>query len=340
MMKGYKTYTNLIIISLMIMFSSCGSNRLDVDISDIETDLKVNRMEQEIFSADPNNIKTIHSELLLKHGFLYQAFFESMIQEGPVKDARAHIYLEQFVSNPEMQKIYKEINSKFSDFSEFESQFEEAFSYYQYYFPDSTLPEITTFYSNFNSNVFPTEYTLGIGLDMYMGTNSEIVKSLPPEQIPQFIKNKMDAKYMVADGMKYWLLNRFAEDIGDDFLSECIALGKIMYLLDAMMPFTEDYIKMGYTQEELEWCKTNELNIWTTIVDQDILYDKNQALVMQFISDGPFTKGLPEESPSRVGVWLGWQMVRDYVEENDLDVLDLLQEKNARKILKSYNPDE
>ena len=82
------------------------------------------------------------------------------------------------------------------------------------------------------------------------------------------------------------------------------------------------------------------MNIWKRLINEKLLYSKDKKKIAQFTANAPFTKGLPEESPSMVGVWIGWQMVRDYVAENDVSVLDLLAEKDVRKILKSYNPDE
>ena len=110
--------------------------------------------------------------------------------------------------------------------------------------------------------------------------------------------------------------------------------------MDAILPNKSDAIKMGYTEEELSWCENSEVNIWEILINEELLYSKDQKKIAQFTTNGPFTKGLPEESPSMVGVWMGWQMVRDYVAENDVSVLDLLAEKNVRKILKSYNPNE
>ena len=117
----------------------------------------------------------------------------------------------------------------------YESEFTDAFKHYKYYFPDSTIPEIVTFYSNFNANAFPLGNRLGIGLDMYLGAENEIVKSIPTASLPQFIKDKMDAKFLVADGIKYWLFNRFFEEDNHDFLAEIISSGKIMYLMDAIL---------------------------------------------------------------------------------------------------------
>ena len=330
----------LLIPLLTLILFSCASDPLDIDISSIEVEIEVKRMEQELFQPKSINISETHSQLLEKYGILYQLFFESMLGEGSVHDPMASSYLEKFIENKDMQNFYLEIDAKFNDFSKYKSEFTDAFKHYKYYFPDSIIPEIVTFYSNFNANVLPLENTLAIGLDMYLGKENKIVKNIPSESLPQFIKDKMEQKYLVADGIKYWLLNHFFDESSEDFLSVIIAEGKIMYLMDAILPYKSDAIKMRYTEEELSWCKTNEVNIWEILINEKLLYSKDKKKIAQFTVNGPFTKGLPEESPSMVGVWIGWQMVKDYVEDTGASVLDLLAEKDHRKILTSYNPNE
>ena len=316
---------------LTLILFSCASDPLNVDTSSIEVEIKVERMEQELFRPESNSSKENHHYLLEKYGALYQLFFESMLGEGSVNDPMASTYLEKFMENKDMQNFYLEIDTKFNDFSAYETEFIEAYKHYKYYFPDSTIPEIITFYSNFNANAFPLGNQLGIGLDMYLGTDNEIVKSIPTASLPQFIKDKMDSKFLVADGIKYWLFNRFFEEDNHNFLAEIISSGKIMYLMDAILPNKSDAIKMGYTEEEITWCKTNELNIWEILINEELLYSKDKKKIAQFTTNGPFTKGLPEESPSMVGIWIGWQMVKDYVENTGVSVVDLLAETNHRK---------
>lgn len=322
-------------------FVSCESNPLDVDVSDIEVDMKVDRMEEELFDVSQDYMVKNES-LWQKYGMLYDAFMVDMLGEVSPQNPQAPMSLEGFVQHPDMQEIYSDIESKFGDFDSYEMKIEESFKYYKYYFPDSIVPDLVTFYSNFNSNVFPYYNRIGIGLDMYLGADHELVKSLPNDIFPQYIKDKMNSEYMVADVMKAWLMNRFFEELhsGDDFLSSIITLGKIMYLLDAMMPFEDDYVKFGCTPEQMEWCRFHEKNIWNTIVDEQVLYSKDKAVILQYVSDGPFTKGMPHESPGRVGVWLGWQIVRDYVEQNELSVFDLLKPVGPKVVLKSYSQGE
>ena len=105
-----------------------------------------------------------------------------------------------------------------------------------------------------------------------------------------------------------------------------------------MMPNEEEYLKIKYTADELSWCKENESNIWQTIINQEILYSKDIKIINNFIGDAPSTKGLPSESPSRVGSWLGYRIVTDYANKNCASLEEVIKEKNVRKILKSYKP--
>ena len=150
----------------------------------------------------------------------------------------------------------------------------------------------------------------------------------------------MKSDFLVTDVMHCFLHNRFYSSLGDDFISKIIALGKIMYLIEVMTPSLDENLKFRYSKDELAWCKNNEMNIWKLIVNGNLLYSKDKKEINPFISESPFTKGLPQESPSKVGVWLGYKIVKDYVEANCVDVLDLHLEKNVRKILKSYKPNE
>jgi hypothetical protein len=332
------------IVLLLSLMVSCTDNPLDVDVNGVEVELQIKRMEQKIF--DPS-LKTTQDynltnmELYKEFGLLYEIWLTKMLGEPHPTDPLSGEYLKQFAQHPDMLEINAEIQKKFGDFTSYESQFENAFRYYSYYFPDSTLPRIVTFYSNFNANVFPVDKQLGIGLEMYLGPDHSIINSLPQDMFPQYLINRMDEKYLVADAMKFFLLSKFSkEQQGADFLTTIIELGKIMYLLDAMLPFETDEVKMGYTSAELLWCKDFEMEIWQTIVDEGVLYSKDKIVITQFLNEGPFTKGLPPESPSRVGAWLGWQIVRDYMASTESTLHELLNQKSPKVILKHYSQGE
>ncbi len=332
-----KVHIKFYFIFFVLFLCQCTEDKLKVDVEAVEVDITTHRLEKELFDYSKTNIDELNRHLINKYGDLYEIFVSEMIGEGSVHDPSVGTRIERFRKDSIIQLINDAVTKEFGDFTNYTADFEKAFKHYRFYFPDSVVPNIITFYSNFNAKIFPANNVLAIGLEMYLGSENDYVKQIPLDVLPQFIKDDMNKKFLVADGMKYWLLNRFYEDnIGDDFVAKVIELGKIMYLLDAMLPDVSDDIKINYSPEELKWVQEHEENIWKILVDEEVLYTKNPVVINQYIVDGPFTKGLPDESPSKVGVWVGWQIVRDYVNESNIDVKTLLKEKNNLKILRAY----
>lgn len=320
--------------------NSCSyeEDRLKVNVDHIKVDLKIDRMEKDLFE-NSKNAKSKHQFLLKKYDKLYQYFFGFTIGAGDPFATNSHGRLNEFTQDSTMNLFYNEISKHFKDFSKYKYQLTEAFKHYKYYFPDSTIPKVTTFYSNFEHKVLEIDDRLAIGLEMFLGKENALIKQLP-NIYPQYLKNKMENQFLVSNVIYGFLYNRFYESLGNDFISNILSYGKVIYLLEAMLPESAKHILMTYTKEELDWCIKNETNIWEYIIDQEILYSKDAKIIHNFTSEGPTTKGLPSESPSRVGVWIGYQIIKDYMIKNNTELTALLIEKNINNILKSYQPNE
>ena len=108
----------------------------------------------------------------------------------------------------------------------------------------------------------------------------------------------------------------------------------MIYFKDKMIPFEPDAEKIGYTQDQLEWAISNESYIWRYFIEKELLYSTDNKLPGRFINPAPFTKfylELDSESPGRLGQYIGWQIVRSYMEHNTIDLFDMLQ-KDANEI--------
>lgn len=114
--------------------------------------------------------------------------------------------------------------------------------------------------------------------------------------------------------------------------------------MDQIMPEQmADTLKIGYTQKQLDWCKVFEADIWAYLIQNNLLYETNFNKIQVFLSEGPFTPGLGENNSSapKLGVWVGWQIVRKYMEEHpELSLQQLMAETDAQKILtqSKYKP--
>jgi len=115
-----------------------------------------------------------------------------------------------------------------------------------------------------------------------------------------------------------------------------------LYLKDVLLPDYTDADKMGYKEDQITWCQENEGYIWRYFIENKMLYDTDQKLIPRFINPAPFSKfylEIDNDSPGRVGAWIGWQIVRSYMENNEVSVSQLLKTDAKELFEKSrYKP--
>ena len=121
-----------------------------------------------------------------------------------------------------------------------------------------------------------------------------------------------------------------------------IYFGKELYMKDLLIPQISDADKIGYTPEQIVWSQENEGYIWRYFVDEKLLYDSDPKLPGRFINPAPFSKfylEIDNESPGQIGRWIGWQIVRSYMKNNDVSLQQLLQ-TDAKEIFdkSKYKP--
>ena len=147
---------------------------------------------------------------------------------------------------------------------------------------------------------------------------------------------------MVGDLLRGWIGAEF--DLGQprlDMLDEMIYQGKILYLLDKVLPYTEDSIKFGYTTNQVKFCNKNEYMMWSFFIEKKLLYTKDFKLVNKYCGEAPFSTGMPDDSPGRTGIWLGWKIVTAFMKNNkNITIEQLMMNNNAKQILNSsrYKP--
>jgi hypothetical protein len=332
---------SLIAFLLLLLLWSCNTNPLKIDVSHINIDLQTERLDLDFFDKSIKRFDSAHIHALEdKYGDFFRVYCSDILSEGFWDNSMFLININRFRSDLGMLDIQDAIEDEFTDLTKEKNQLTEAFKHYYHYFPDSVIPNVIFLNSGYNFAVYPHENHLGIGLEWFIGKDKKIIQRLPYEIFPNYIKDKMRREYLASDALKGWLLVKFYHEIEDaDFSEQIIFYGKIMYLLDAMMPTTSDSIKMNYTSQQMDWVEEHEKNIWTYIVENDMLFSTDQKEIGKFVHEAPFTSGLPRESPPKVGIWLGWQMVRAHMKRNsELTIHDLIKETNYKKILKSYKP--
>jgi hypothetical protein len=329
-----------LIIFLSFVISSCSGDKLDVDVSNVDIDLKFERFEKEMFEGNtPEEMAKINQNLIEKGGELYEFYVYEMLRAGSVYDDSIGTLLSFFVNDSMMQMMMEDLETEFSDFTVVEDQLTDVFKRLKYHLPNAPQPKkIITYNGAFTFGVVSTDSVIGIGLDMYLGAQNRLVREI---RFPQYMKEKMNRDYLSLDVAQSWLMtNVLGEDEGETFLSSMIYYGKLRYILKALLPKVEDHIIMRYNPEEYDFAVASEFEIWEYLIEMNWIYSIDMKVKLRFFEEAPSTVGI-DGSPGRIGQFMGWQMVKQYMEANeDVTIEQLLLETNESKILKAYKPEE
>jgi len=320
-----------IIFYMLLFVASCKTDKNEVDVSQIDINIHALRLENDL-AEKSDNLKWLYD----KYGSFFDLYTYQILQTGTPDTMLLKNRLKDFIHDADISNIYADAKSVYQDFSETDEQLTDAFRHYRYYFPEKIVPEAITFISGFRYAIVSADSTVGIGLDMYLGSDSKYYPSL---EMPLYKIRKMRREYIAADAMRGWAQSEWEQDpVQTDLVSQMIYLGKIQYFLDKMMPETDDTIKFGYTAAQLQWCEMSEKAIWSFFVDHKLLFSSESSQIGKFVNDGPTTNGFPKESPGNIGSWIGYRIVKTYMDKFDkVSLPQLMAENDSKKIFRESN---
>lgn len=325
-------------VLLMGQNSCTRPNPLDIDISQIQFTPKFNRFEKDLFSLDSTFPHQEYSKLEAKYPDFYPLYMGHLVSLEGYPDHYLPT-LRSMLHNHDFRKLSRDCDSLYPDLKSFLPELSNGFRHFLYYYPHYPLPHFLTFISGFNSAIVNTDSTLGIGLDMFMGSNYPVYPSL---QFPRYLTRTLNSSYIPVTAMKGFAKQVFTEKKESPrLLDEMIYEGKILYFLDAMFPRSPDTLKLSYTQKQLDWCKQHEREIWSSLLENDRMFRGDKSDLDTYFAEGPFTTGLSQESAPRLGMWMGLQIIRKLMStDHHPSLQELMKEEDSEKILRlsGYRP--
>lgn len=290
-------------------FLQCKKNDA-VEIVDIKksVDLNIERFDKLYASA---TLKTL-PDLKNQYPFLFPQQFPDSIWEAKLSD-------------PIFKELNEEVGKQFPDNKKFEDGLEMMVSRIKHYFPEEKTPRVITLVNEvlIDKKAFYTKDLILISLDTYLGKNHKFY-----EPFAEYQKANLEAHQILPDLVTNFAFRKIVPSQDKSLISEMIYFGKLHYLKDLLLPEVPNYQKIGYTEMQEKFCIENESQMWSYLINEKLLYDNNIKNYQRFIEDGPFTKfylDIDRESPGRVGQWLGWQIVKSYMENNEVTLEQLLK---------------
>lgn len=285
-------------------------------------DLQLERFDQRFARATADSLPTLKREF----SFLFPRQYPDILWVEKMNDSI-------------QQELNEAVASEFPQLEETEEELERLFQRIKYYFPSENIPKVITLTSDvdYRNQVVWADSLLLVALDTYLGMDHPLYAG-----VQEYIKKEMRKEQIVVDAAEAFAQTMVPRPASRSFLAHMIYYGKILYLKDLLVPFKTDAQKMTYLPEEMEWANANEDQIWRYFVERELLYSSDSDLHTRFLFPAPFSKfylELDAEAPPRLGQYLGWQIVKQYMEKNDVSVEEMIS-KDAETIFKQskYKP--
>jgi gliding motility-associated lipoprotein GldB len=305
---------------LLLSFLSCKEeNAIESEISKIDVNFVVERFDRAFSEASPDDL----GQLQKAFPFLFSKHVPDSVFIARMTDTLQN-------------ELLDEVQKTFTDFSETENEIVRLFQHLKYYDKTFSEPRVVTLTNDvkYRDKAIVTDTIVLIPLDNYLGQEHRFYAN-----IPKYITQNMRPSQIVPNLASEYAKRYTFQTQKKTLLDDMIYFGKQLYFKDKIIPFKSDEEKIGYTATQLEFAKVNESEIWTNFIENEYVFSTDRSLPGRFIADAPFSKfylQLDRESPGRLGQYIGWQIVRAYMDNNEVAFLDMMQ-KDAVEIFNKSN---
>ncbi len=274
-------------------------------------------------------------DFLGRHAVLRDVFFAR--KNYPNDSVFINQLFKRFV-HPSFDTLLLETKKVFGNGQSLKVEFQIAFANMKYYYPGFQPPRVETVITGMESDLFVSDSLVIVGLDFYLGKKGKYKPNMYAYMLRRYEKNFIVPSALLLIGIdnQYNKVNRSDRTV----LAEMIAYGKAYYFARHMLPCAPDSIFIGYTSKEIAGAKENQDMIWKRLVDDEALFSTSQQMKQRYTAERPKTYEVGNECPGRIGTWVGWQMVNEYMKQNPKTLLpELMGIADAQKIFKGskYN---
>jgi len=295
-------------VLLGVLFFSCNNeSKFEKEIEKIPINFEIIRFDKEFAAATPADLPKLKAK--------FPAFFPKQYNDS--------IWVEKLTDTLQDQ-LEVEVLKKFPKEEVIEEILVPLFQHIKYYFPDFRTPVVVTATSDvdYRNKVILADSMLVIGLDNYLGSEHRFY-----EGIDKYVSKEMKPSQIGPDVAETYARQYIKPPNKGSFLGQIIYFGKELYLKDLWLPNDKDAEKIGYTEAEFEWAEANEEYMWRYFIEKELLYSTDPKLGARFINPAPFSKfylEIDNESPGMLGRYLGWKIVRAYMENNKTSTQQLM----------------
>lgn len=321
----------LVLVGVSCSKSAGYKKKLDVPYQKMEPkEVEIVEFNKALFALDTANFEEKYRAII--------PLFSDFLIDDP--DEAEIGYMKSFVMDTFVLRINEIVEETFPDKALLEDEIRSVYQHYRYYYPEwmplPTYTYVVGYY--YNRPISISDECVMIGLDFYLSN-----KDLVYDQIgfPRYRSRRMQPVALTRDLAEEFYYHTYGNKVSQkSVLAEMVEQGKKLYFIEAMNPSLPDSVILGYSRQQMEWAEDNEGAVWAAVIGNNMLYNNVLDHRRALFNDGPFTAAFGNDSPARLGEYLGLQIVRSFMTNNDVMLTEFMEMTDYQDILQKsqYKP--
>ena len=127
----------------------------------------------------------------------------------------------------------------------------------------------------------------------------------------------------------------------DYLISEMVKWGKICVITEMALRIgnkdIQPEIVLRWTKDQYNWANGYEKAFWNYLKKNNLMFSTDEKNHAFLLNNGPYTIGFSEDSPDRMGQYIGWKMVRNYIFDEELSLSEMIK-LDYKKFYDKYKP--
>lgn len=296
--------------------------------------VQIHRFDKALYQLITSTDTALEAELVREYPQMLDILGKGVLNLRSLDTEGFFSKLRAYYGEPTLNKLYQDALHYYEDIDEIEEKLSAAFTFLRNELPDFPIPAIYMHVSGLNQNVLVGDSLLSLSIDKYLGAGYPLYQDYfyAPQRI------HMTSQHVVPDYLIGWLMAEFPFEGNERvLLDRMVYEGKLRYVVCRALnqPLSAP---MLFIPEVEHWCETHEAEMWRQIIERKQLYTPDQLTTDSYFDEmiSPFSRS---DAPGSVGVWIGFRIVKRYMEESGVSLREMLT-TDAQTILTAakYRP--
>lgn len=329
------------IMLLLVIIQGCSESK-KVDVSGVKIDLSTYDFYQDFRTFDTTACTSETQRLADTYPSFFNFYLDTLMGVGNIDTLNTSLCdkISFLKNNKDLRFLSDTILTVYPNTDKQNAQLKSLFKHIKYYIPEWKVPNIYFFDGGLRlwSVVIYQDY-VAIGLDMFLGKDFQYYAS---RQIPTYMSERMEPTQIPVLTAKalYEDLSKLSIQSATDFLQMMIESGKELLFMRYVLPDFAENELFSLSEEKYKWLEENEAQIYNYFITHDMIYSTVMKDNLKYIQEAPYSPGMPTESPGKTGVYIGYKILLQYIQNTGASLMSTITNQDYQEIFEKshYKP--